>query len=93
MHSDGVNLQDLHSPSQFDNEDESKENEPTVQHDGSNDHSQQVDQIENSIQDEVGHAETQVAKQQRVRMQPKRLNDFIVNLPPSIDHTLAASDQ
>ncbi|GJR84409.1 putative RNA-directed DNA polymerase [Tanacetum coccineum] len=50
-------------------------------------------QTENSIQDEVGNVVPQLARPQSVRTQPKRLNDCIVNLPPSIDHALPSSNQ
>lgn len=48
---------------------------------------------ENQIEDETIHIEPQPIRQQRVKTQPKRLGDFVVDLPPSIDHTLSTSGQ
>ncbi|KAJ0886228.1 hypothetical protein HanRHA438_Chr09g0376951 [Helianthus annuus] len=48
---------------------------------------------EDQMEDETSHIGAQPIRQQRVRTQPKRLGDFIVDLPPSIDHTLPASNQ
>ncbi|GJW99595.1 putative RNA-directed DNA polymerase [Tanacetum coccineum] len=89
----GPNLHDLDNNIQFDNENEALDNEPETLDNGPNDHPQGTHQTENSIQDEVGNVGPQLARPQRVRTQPKRLNDCIVNLPPSIDHALPSSNQ
>uniref|UniRef100_A0A251S5C6 Putative ribonuclease H-like domain-containing protein n=1 Tax=Helianthus annuus TaxID=4232 RepID=A0A251S5C6_HELAN len=86
-------LQDLDSNIQFDNENGAQDNESATLDDGPDGHPQQTNQTENSIQEEESNVGPQLDKPQRVRTQPKRLNDFIVNLPPSIDHALPSSDQ
>ncbi|GJU07481.1 putative RNA-directed DNA polymerase [Tanacetum coccineum] len=48
---------------------------------------------ENQMEEETTHLEQQPIRQQRVRTQPKRLGDFVVDLPPFIDHTQPTYDQ
>ena len=70
----GPRLHDLDNNIQFDNENEALDNEPTTLDNGPDDHPQETNQTENSIQDEVSNVGSQLARPQRTRTQPKRLN-------------------
>ncbi|XP_076902275.1 uncharacterized protein LOC143556966 [Bidens hawaiensis] len=73
---------------QTENENKDRSHESTI---NSGPNAQQNLQAE--MMEEIVHEESEPIRQQRNRTRPKRLDDFVVDLPPSIDNALPTAGQ